>query len=859
MISNTEHINDSDLNKLLLCLIAGEGEKNCSINKSIDMTANYLFNSAVVVLPNPEKEQALLQKLHEVFAPQKKNRGNIFFFAIVATVLFTAFMIYRHWQKPGKDNENSPAFASTKSNDKSDSMKANLQEKNSTFIADKQKDFQKKNRPADSLKENKRGGVFFLDYMPPNPSLNKNKKNKYRVEEPDYFPVKDPVFNVKATPENYQFAKYSSFCIRPLLSYQKIILCKPWIDYPYYKGSPFKNDFPDMVEYIPDYWNKSGMEWNSDSVVQVFNKTYGFNIKFTWDSAGIGNSNEIKIQAYNGYSISYLPDAVLRYCDTNKVKHINGFTVIEELPEAKAEEMIRPFYFRKYEVTNMEYREFTDWVRAANGYENKVITIADFTQAYQYTFFYQNSEVLTGLGTNVLNVYPDTARWTIDFPYSFNEPYTICYYKHPAYDYYPVVGINYWQALAYLDWKTHFLQMQMDKENVPYDVSFELPTDLEWEMITVATNDKKDKQSLYLHDDSWLCDLMLSAKKDYSFGTNVNILRDLLLKTNLYRGNMIIDGYFHTGIAEFTSPANLFSGKTTKDDPAMLHKDFQNISYMDANVSEWMKDNYSEAWKPMFDKRIHILEQSGDPDSILVAAIEKRYDKNNAPDGRLVRGGNWYDERYSLIDGKNKAGINAKCFVEPSESHSTLGFRYVLHVKLKNEKELIEKKKKMAKFGNAMQIIDATPFHGKSIKMTAMVKMQENNPDIGSGHLWLRVDEPNHRFCFFDNMDNRPVYKTDWNIYTIEGIVDTTASKIAFGCFLAGEGKLWMDDFKLYMKKGNKWVPYTIVNGGFEEVIPEKKGDNNWFFRGKPYSIKVLSDAAYEGKKCVTIESEFEK
>ena len=53
------------------------------------------------------------------------------------------------------------------------------------------------------------------------------------------------------------------------------------------------------------------------------------------------------------------------------------------------------------------------------------------------------------------NVYPDTLVWIRDFTYSFNEPYTDNYYAHPAYDDYPVVGVNWEQAFAFSIWRTN--------------------------------------------------------------------------------------------------------------------------------------------------------------------------------------------------------------------------------------------------------------------------------------------------------------------------------------------------------------------------------------------------------------------
>jgi formylglycine-generating enzyme required for sulfatase activity len=56
-----------------------------------------------------------------------------------------------------------------------------------------------------------------------------------------------------------------------------------------------------------------------------------------------------------------------------------------------------------------------------------------------------------------INVYPDTLCWIADYAYSFNDPLTEKYFWHPAYDNYPVVGVNWRQARAFSVWRTNYI------------------------------------------------------------------------------------------------------------------------------------------------------------------------------------------------------------------------------------------------------------------------------------------------------------------------------------------------------------------------------------------------------------------
>jgi C-terminal processing protease CtpA/Prc len=156
-------------------------------------------------------------------------------------------------------------------------------------------------------------------------------------------------------------------------------------------------------------------------------------------------------------------------------------------------------------------------------------------------------------------------------------------------------------------------------------------------------------------------------------------------------------------------------------------------------------------------------------------------------------------------------------------------------------------------FGSIAKRIDAVPYRGKEIKMKAAVKVEE-----GIGQLWLRVDIGPGKFGFFDNMDDRPIESNQWNHYEIIGTVDRDAKHVAFGCFLRGDGQLWVDDFQMYIKENktsDQWTPVTIKNPDFEKDT-EGEAPKEWETFSPNYSFQVTSTSAANGSKSVYIKSQ---
>ncbi len=85
---------------------------------------------------------------------------------------------------------------------------------------------------------------------------------------------------------------------------------------------------------------------------------------------------------------------------------------------------ISSFYMDETEVSNVDYREYLHWLKRV---------YIDFPEVHR-------------------SALPDTTVWRSALGY--NEPYVETYFRHPAFNDYPVVGVNWLQANDYAIWRT---------------------------------------------------------------------------------------------------------------------------------------------------------------------------------------------------------------------------------------------------------------------------------------------------------------------------------------------------------------------------------------------------------------------
>lgn len=171
-----------------------------------------------------------------------------------------------------------------------------------------------------------------------------------------------------------------------------------------------------------------------------------------------------------------------------------------------------------------------------------------------------------------------------------------------------------------------------------------------------------------------------------------------------------------------------------------------------------------------------------------------------------------------------------------------------------NRKTRVDRRQPGPGFGNAMQMLPAEPLRGKEIRLDAAVKAQVSGRG-NQGQLWLRVDRPEQAVGFFDNMRERPITEDRWATYSITGKVDADAERVAFGCFLSGDGSLWVDDVRLAVRApGGEWQPVEVPNGSFEQgaaAAPE-----GWLTPTRGYTFRVVEGQASAGSRALSISRE---
>ncbi len=227
-------------------------------------------------------------------------------------------------------------------------------------------------------------------------------------------------------------------------------------------------------------------------------------------------------------------------------------------------------------------------------------------------------------------VYPDTTVWVKQFTYAYNEPIAMQYNWFPAFNNYPVVGVNWNQANAFCDWRTRSWRSEREKSKLYFEGQFQLPSESQWEWAARGGR----------------------AESPYPWGGPyiVNKKGCYLANFKPQRGNYAADGGLYTVKVDTYWPNDY------------------GLYNMAGNVAEWTASSYfGTAYNAVADLNPDINYKMTDSDPQWMRR-------------KVVRGGSWRDVAYYLQTG-------SRDYEYADTAKSYIGFRCIyqeIHPALNN-------------------------------------------------------------------------------------------------------------------------------------------------------------------------------
>ncbi len=376
----------------------------------------------------------------------------------------------------------------------------------------------------------------------------------------------------------------------------------------------------------------------------------------------VGVTSRPKWSGVNPYGMVYVPSGTL---------HIgSGDEDLSKSLVARPKSIsIQGFFMDDTEITNNEYRQFVKWVSDSLAHETLQHVIEDDGDSDKplvdweedvdwednaeelQDLYYQGNERFAGrkeldvsklvfeyqwydwqraahdrnsnrtshIHKEKVRVYPDTLSWIRDFAYSYNEPMTRNYFWHPAFDDYPVVGVNWKMAKAFCYWRGKVWDMYSDGDVNTED--FRLPTEFEWEYAARGGR----------------------AEAPYPWGAYYtrNAKGCLLANFKPGRGNYAEDGGLYTVKADGYYPNDY------------------GLYCMAGNVAEWTETAYFEnAYSFVHDLNSDIR-------------VDAKEDDPKTAKRKVIRGGSWKDVAFFM-----QTGTRSWEYQDTTKSY--IGFRCVL-------------------------------------------------------------------------------------------------------------------------------------------------------------------------------------
>jgi gliding motility-associated lipoprotein GldK len=362
---------------------------------------------------------------------------------------------------------------------------------------------------------------------------------------------------------------------------------------------------------------KQFVHWVRDSIVRTELALVADERSYLTDDTGEGNEDGI-------FRYKFVePDSTdANAYEKYMIDNYGGVGDVNSLTEGRFLNWREPIQWKKSEYPDAAYSEVMDsmYLPLEDTFEGERILNVKKLK-YTYSWFDKAAAAKSKTGTRKdfiihedVSVYPDTTVWVNDFSYSYNDPIHKDYFWHQAYQDYPVVGVNWYQAKAFCNWKTKtkndYLKSRKHPQRVP---NFRLPTEVEWEFAARGGID----HGTY----PWGGPYTTSDRGCF------------LANFKPVRGNYAIDGALYTVEAYSYNPNGY------------------GLYNMSGNVSEWTSTAYNEG--------------SYNIGSSINSNIEDTENKR-----KLIRGGSWKDIAYFLQ-------VSTRDYEYADSLKSYIGFRTV--------------------------------------------------------------------------------------------------------------------------------------------------------------------------------------
>lgn len=418
-----------------------------------------------------------------------------------------------------------------------------------------------------------------------------------------------------------------------------ISACKPEVILHDLKGearSPWYEPIPYGMSYIPQGSFQMGMSdeisdqpltqnktvsirsfWMDDT--EITNNEYRQYINWVSDSVAANLTFKAEIDYYKASDRNdqfYDPPLIDRF-KIHQIWKDNRNEVVEALKPLFYQGKEKIYNSKEIDFRNISYHyAYIDLKKAAQR-----------ANSYNYATQSYNGDINSRqdfIVEKYVPVYPDTLVWVRDFTYSYNEPYTLKYFHHPAFFEYPVVGITWEQANAFCNWRTEQKKLMLNTYKMLPIHEYRLPTEAEWEYAARGGS--------------------MGNKFPWGSYYTSNVKGCYMANFKPHRGNYVATSNYST--------------KTMK--VGTFDPNDYGLFDMAGNVAEWTSTAYDiSGYEIMHDMnpQFQYDAQADDPPAL------KR---------KVVRGGSWKDVAYFIQ-------VSTRDYEYQDSANSYVGFRCVMN------------------------------------------------------------------------------------------------------------------------------------------------------------------------------------